>query len=368
MRSETVGYCALCNQQVLYVAAHGTSSRGGTRGEIMDPKPLKGGKWHRTGDGSYARLDNQTRPGLRPHRCTRFPPQRWTRDEVDRWYQSTLEKLSTVRQRWCVETTSWAVRPHQCLLGTDDPSVEDLIGEQIAVRDRVYAWNTSPNRIADCYRDDYSAGAIPMISLSLDGYSDLLVAEILLGTHDAYWHTLFAALAGLGHGLIQPWYSANISRVNPSYYTKMWQRVHSIAVQQYVELDWIWASHEHDPGRLWRSYYPGDQYVDWVGLELSDTTFNQAGPWRLFANEHRKPFAITHSVYTQGKVVTDPDTGVSYDKDGSVTGRSLIMKTAQDVAKHPNTALFVAAGYVGSSVESAQQYKQLAKTLRRSPR
>jgi Glycosyl hydrolase family 26 len=366
VRSETVGYCALCNKKVLYVAAHGTGSHGGTRGEVMDLKPSQQGSWFPLPDGTYRRQRRPGKKGYKPHRCTRFPPQRWTREDVDQWYQQSMAKLNRVRQRWCVDATSWCVRQHQCLVGTDDPTVEDQIGEQIAVRNRRYAWGTSPNRIADCYVEDYDQGAIPLISLSPDGYTPSLVKEIALGGHDQYWRFLFALLAYKGRGFVRPWHSMNRLASpygDPASYIRMWQRVHSIAVRSGAQLDWIWSCQEHDLAQVWRSYYPGDQYVDWVGLELVQTTFNQANPWRHFANEHRKPFAITDSYFEHGAPISDPSTGITYDMDGSVTGRSLIDKTAQDVKDHPHTAMYVIGGRVSSSTESTQQYKQLVRKL-----
>ena len=67
-----------------------------------------------------------------------------------------------------------------------------------------------------------------------------------------------------------PW-SATDSESTPADYIGMWRRVHDIftgTAMESTHLQWIWAPNADEVGDIEaEQYYPGDEYVDWLGLD-----------------------------------------------------------------------------------------------------
>ncbi|RZU54111.1 glycosyl hydrolase family 26 [Krasilnikovia cinnamomea] len=101
----------------------------------------------------------------------------------------------------------------------------------------------------------------------------------------------------------------------PSAYIKAWRRMHRIFRQQgATNVAWVWAPNWNSgPDVSWNKfhhYYPGDAYVDWVGV--SGYNFSKESPKRLFspivkAYGKRKPImlaetaAIGHGSHTKAR-------------------------------------------------------------------
>ena len=84
------------------------------------------------------------------------------------------------------------------------------------------------------------------------------------------------------------WYNAVYTALDTEIYRKMWIYVHDIMRQQGVDnLIWVWNPHDKSfPNFAWNSafaYYPGDEYVDVVGMTGYNTGNYFAGEsWREF--------------------------------------------------------------------------------------
>jgi len=106
-------------------------------------------------------------------------------------------------------------------------------------------------------------------------------------------------------------------------YIKAWRRIHDIFREIEVRADWIFHPANQPPGqypqwypnrRPWKDYYPGDAYVDWIGVSWhsfslwgmgKEKTIDQwfaEGEYLEFAKEHNKPF-IFSEVGTDGSLV-----------------------------------------------------------------
>ena len=125
-----------------------------------------------------------------------------------------------------------------------------------------------------------------------------------------------------------------------------------------------------DPNQ-WQATYPGDDVVDIFGLDLYRDTFADGADnpadgrgFYAYAGAHHKPFMICESGFEQGQTVTT-DQG-SFDKDGSVTGHSLIRDHAQAIkSTYPNTIAYVTWNnqgpigndYIDTSKASLTQYQ-----------
>lgn len=116
----------------------------------------------------------------------------------------------------------------------------------------------------------------------------------------------------LGHEMNGDWYpwGAALGNDSPEDYKRMWQRVWLIFRDKGIDqnhLQWIWSVNNADFGGFnAESYYPGDEYVDWVavdGYNWGGSYWNEPnsvydemlGRLRLLAS---KPLAITETAST----------------------------------------------------------------------
>lgn len=96
---------------------------------------------------------------------------------------------------------------------------------------------------------------------------------------------------------------------NPDNYVKAWRRLHRIFDEQGADnVAWVWSPNWNShPGSSWnrfQEYYPGDAYVDWVGV--SGYNFYDESPSTLFravvkAYGSRKPIILSETAAVQNK-------------------------------------------------------------------
>ena len=167
-----------------------------------------------------------------------------------------------------------------------------------------YAWtDTLPQSIASM-----PAGAIPMISWRGTTYAD-----ILDGGSDALIARAARRLAGFARPVLLRWawemngdWYAWGGVKNPEHsagFVKCWQRIHRIfADQGATNVSWVWSPNwDSATGESWnqiQDYYPGDQYVDWVGM--SGYNLHRETPAGLYDAVYtlysaRKPIMITEA-------------------------------------------------------------------------
>ncbi|MFI5932025.1 glycoside hydrolase family 26 protein [Actinoplanes sp. NPDC051494] len=90
---------------------------------------------------------------------------------------------------------------------------------------------------------------------------------------------------------------------DPDGYVSAWRRIHRIFADEGADnVSWVWSPNwNSSPGDSWnalRNYYPGDDYVDWVGV--SGYNFYKESPRTLFtpvvnAYGARKPIIVTET-------------------------------------------------------------------------
>jgi beta-mannanase len=156
------------------------------------------------------------------------------------------------------------------------------------------------------YADDYERvrlrGAIPMINWSSWDYSngvnqpDFRLAGIADGRHDDYirqwalgakaWgHPLFLRFDHEMNGWWQfPW-SEQVNGNRPGDFVRAWRHVHDIFVEVgATNVTWVWCPNIAGPGTTpLASLYPGDQYVDWVGMDGYNWGTDRGNTWQSFA-------------------------------------------------------------------------------------
>lgn len=129
--------------------------------------------------------------------------------------------------------------------------------------------------------DDVAAGRIPMVTWwgtqyaqINDGSQDALIRARAEDVK-AFGHPIFIRWAAEMNGYWFAWGGAQ-NGDDPSGFVAAWRRIHDIfAAEGVTNVSWVWAPNsESNPAGTgatswndWRNYYPGDAYVDWVGID-----------------------------------------------------------------------------------------------------
>ena len=85
-----------------------------------------------------------------------------------------------------------------------------------------------------------------------------------------------------------PWWPGNFNQ-DASAFVQMWRHVHDVFASENVpNVEWVWAPNvESAPREAWNNrnnYYPGDQYVDWVGVDGYNWYTTLSQPWMTFSD------------------------------------------------------------------------------------
>jgi len=141
--------------------------------------------------------------------------------------------------------------------------------------------------------------------------------SIIDGTHDTYLRTYADAVKlfgkplfiRFGHEMNGNWYSWDGTHSGGSTTTGYGDQSKADGPERYVDayryvwevfesrsvtnVTWIWCPNaDNVPGQAWNdmlNYYPGDEYVDWVGID--GYNFGSAGGgWRMFSNIYTTPY------------------------------------------------------------------------------
>jgi hypothetical protein len=171
-----------------------------------------------------------------------------------------------------------------------DPSKIDAYAKLVGVAPRIVmwyqAWESSSGafdaKAADAVR---SRGAMPIISwepwVGKTNDPNWALSTIIAGDHDPYIHQWTKAVAAWGHEIfVRPMYEMNgywtawgngVNGNTTDEYVRAWRHIVDIARDEgATNIRWVWAANiDADNPKLasYGSVYPGDDYVDWVGLD-----------------------------------------------------------------------------------------------------
>ena len=140
----------------------------------------------------------------------------------------------------------------------------------------------SPTTVQDAYTD----GALPVISWQpFDGDAsqldqpDYSLSTIIDGDHDPYITEFAEAVKAarvpiairFAHEMNGNWYpwSEGVNGNQPGQYAEAWRHVYDIFTAVGADnVIWVWSPNilRGTAGRNVEDYYPGDAYVDWIGL------------------------------------------------------------------------------------------------------
>jgi hypothetical protein len=198
---------------------------------------------------------------------------------------------------------------------------EKLIGRRYDI-DHHYATFTVPSMTG--VKWDVSNGRIPMISWGgTKNFPSGGLHAIAAGKYDSTVRQWASALKSLGSKvLLRPWWEMNGnwnpwdgahnggSASGPATYISAWRHIHNVIVAAgATNVVWVWCPNGYDwpwststtNWNHWTHYYPGDSYVDWVGIDsynrsTSDwKSFKQlmSGVYRDYAS--RKPIMVAET-------------------------------------------------------------------------
>ncbi len=144
--------------------------------------------------------------------------------------------------------------------------------------------NVTTKDIASGQYDDY----ITQYAQDVKEYGHPLFIRLICGEFNGNWWQMCSPKAN--------------SNLTTDDFVSAWRRVVDIFRQEGVtNVAWIWIPVAFPPppqdwGRdpNWQAYYPGDDYVDWVGTDLNDWGKpNWMDPIYQFGIDHGKPFFLT---------------------------------------------------------------------------
>jgi len=222
-------------------------------------------------------------------------------------------------------------------------------------------WAVNQTFDASAFNDIAARGMLPMLSWEPWDYRvespdhsgarpnqpTYRLANIIDGSFDGYIREFADGIKALGYtvalrfahemnGFWYPW-STKVNGNKPGDYVKAWRHVHDVFTQAgATNVIWVWSPNvEYAGATKLSSLYPGDAYVDWVGLSgyygtsglTNYVTFNQIFD-KTFADLAKftnKPIVITESAAT--------------NQAGQRT--RWIQQLFQELPQHPNVIGFI---------------------------
>jgi hypothetical protein len=205
-------------------------------------------------------------------------------------------------------------------------SLESAIGRKLDIVQHYYSWtNTFPSGLEQW---DIAGGRTPLVS-----WAGASLDAIVSGTYDAMIRARADGMRALGSPVFLRWcweMNGNWSTCDgthnnspgttngPDKFVAAWRHIHDIfTAQGATNVVWVWSPNDQDvPSDSWNrytNYYPGDGYVDWVGIDgYNWGTTRSWASWTSFASL----FAGVYATYAARKPIIIAETA-SAEQGGS---------------------------------------------------
>jgi endoglucanase len=205
-------------------------------------------------------------------------------------------------------------------------SFESRIGRKLAIVQHYYSWtNAFPSGLEQW---DIAGGRIPLVS-----WAGTSLDAILSGSYDSMIRARADGLKALGSPVFLRWcwemngnwYTCDGTHNNspgttngPAKFVAAWRHLHDLFVAQgATNVVWVWSPNGDDvPSAGWNhytNYYPGDAYVDWVGIDGYNWGSTRSwSSWRSFSSL----FSGVYSAYATRKPIMIAETS-SAEQGGS---------------------------------------------------
>ena len=177
------------------------------------------------------------------------------------------------------------------------------LGREQRIVHRYYSWADVPDREPEVSRD-----SVLMVS-----WRGTKLARINNGSSDRNIASVAGKLAGMKRPIMLRWgwemngewfgWDGSHNGHDPTAYVRAWRRLHRIFREHGADnVAWVWSPNWNSrPAVAWNRlhrYYPGDDYVDWVGV--SGYNFDGGSPSTMFSaicKEYgtRKPIVLSET-------------------------------------------------------------------------
>lgn len=170
----------------------------------------------------------------------------------------------------------------------------------------------------------YDGGRFAVLTLQTMHYNkdnSSIMYDILKGKYDEYLTKYAQDIKAFGHPLLfrldnemnGDWvpYSSYHNSKDTEIYTEMWTYIHDIFSKNEVDnVLWVWNPNNlSKPGFAWNHtllYYPGDDYVDVVGLTAYNTgTFYEGEEWSTFHELYAPLYAQYDEWFDQPMMIAE---------------------------------------------------------------
>jgi len=196
-------------------------------------------------------------------------------------------------------------------LGVDGDAPESRYAKAIEL---VNAFNTTPRRVAE-FRKRTGKPYTPLLGIMWQLSTDEAIAS---GGHDREIRWLAEQVKACDFPVfLRPGFEFGpygymeqmTGMVSREHYVPMFRRFVDIFRDQRVEnVIWVWSAVGVESYDYWMDYYPGDDYVDWFGINFfAKHQIAGAGPFLAEAKRRGKPVVICESAPAFEGGVADPD-------------------------------------------------------------
>jgi hypothetical protein len=152
-------------------------------------------------------------------------------------------------------------------------------GRKVAVLDMGQKWGSFDESEMNATQ---ARGAIPLVTMGLNGTS---LEQIAAGEQDTVIRNWAKKAKAFAHPFFfAPWWEMNgawYAWGRSPYFVAAWRRFHDLVVQEgATNVTWTWVSNSlwYDPLSDPAPWYPGDEYVDWTGIDTYNWGRNPAQP------------------------------------------------------------------------------------------
>jgi hypothetical protein len=154
-------------------------------------------------------------------------------------------------------------------------AVTTLLGRSPSIFLTYQSWQSRRFQVSDM-QEIANRGAAHVVTWGPDGYT---LKSIAAGSHDAYIRDWAIGAARWGstiylrpmHEMNGDWYSwgRGVNGNTPDDFVLAWRHIHDIFTAEGAKnVRWVWSPNVRYGGRYpLANLYPGDAYVDWVGLD-----------------------------------------------------------------------------------------------------
>lgn len=265
----------------------------------------------------------------------------------------------------------------------ENPITEVVAGEKTSLVMFYQDWGSKSGFNSTLMSKLSSDGRTPIItwepwdassgSIDIETHAQYSPQSIIDGEHDEYirnWARGAAAynqpfFLRFAHEMNGNWYPWGNSKNDPATYKKMWKHVHDIFEEEgATNVVWVWSPNNTDEfgsSDTILAYYPGDAYVDWVGVSgFNWGTTGTATKWSEFEQ-------IIAAAYAQLKTLNKPIMVAETSSVSAGGDKTAWYKAA--IAILPEYAQIKAIVFFNQDIKNAdfslnsgQNYNETAKT------